>query len=88
MRPRNLNHRVREWARIVTTVPGADYYLARGMRQINAALPVELLVELDRRVDEVPFRFRNSLIIEAIRHFLTCPDAEWEARPNLGPEHS
>ena len=57
----------------------SDYYLGRGLRQIGTALPVDLIVEFDRRVAEVTFRSRNSMITEALRHFLECPNADWTA---------
>lgn len=49
-------------------VATTDYYLNRGLRQIGTALPVELVVEFDRRVAEIPFRSKNSMIAEALRH--------------------
>jgi metal-responsive CopG/Arc/MetJ family transcriptional regulator len=55
----------------------ASYYLSRGLRRVALALPAAVLVALDRRVSEVRFRSRNSVITEAIRHFLSCPDADW-----------
>lgn len=55
----------------------AAYYLGRGLRRASLALPAEILVELDRRVAQVAFRSRNSVITEAIRHFLVCSDANW-----------
>jgi metal-responsive CopG/Arc/MetJ family transcriptional regulator len=60
-------------------VARSDYYLGRGLRQIGTALPVDLVVEFDRRVAEVTFRSRNSMISEALRHFLECPNADWTA---------
>jgi metal-responsive CopG/Arc/MetJ family transcriptional regulator len=60
-------------------VSSASGYLKRGLRQIGPALPVDLIVEFDRRVCERPFRSRTSMIAEALRHFLDCPDADWEA---------
>lgn len=57
----------------------SDYYLARGLRQTGTALPVTLVVEFDRKVAETPFRSRNSMIAEAMSHFLVCPEADWRA---------
>ena len=57
----------------------AQGYLKRGLRQIGPTLPVDLVVEFDRRVNEIPFRSRTSMITEALRHFLECPAADWEA---------
>jgi len=45
----------------------------------RAAVPIEVLVEFDLRVIEIPFRSRNSMINEAVRHFLVCPNADWES---------
>lgn len=60
------------------SVPNAAYYLERGRRRVSTSLPVELLVEFDRWTAERPFRSRSSMIIEAVRHFLACPSADWE----------
>ena len=60
-------------------VATSDYYLSRGLRQIGPVLPVDLVVDFDRRVAEKPFRSRNSMIEEALRHFVDCPMADWEA---------
>jgi metal-responsive CopG/Arc/MetJ family transcriptional regulator len=60
-------------------VASSEYYLNRGLRQVAPVLPVNLVVEFDRRVAEKPFRSRTSMIEEALRHFLICPDANWEA---------
>jgi metal-responsive CopG/Arc/MetJ family transcriptional regulator len=57
----------------------SEGYLKRGLRQIGHVLPVKLIVEFDRRVNEKPFRSRTSMVEEAIRHFLVCPNANWEA---------
>jgi metal-responsive CopG/Arc/MetJ family transcriptional regulator len=63
----------------------AEGYLRRGLRQIGPALPVDLVVEFDRRVNERPFRSRTSMIAEALRHFLECPNADWEAGDHRPP---
>ncbi|MEX2624723.1 MAG: ribbon-helix-helix domain-containing protein [Acidimicrobiia bacterium] len=58
------------------------YWLSRGFRIISMALPVDLVVEFDRRVHEEPFRSRWSLATRALRHYLDCPDADWEPPKN------
>lgn len=63
----------------------AEGYLRRGLRQIGPALPVELIVDFDERVAEKPFRSRTSMITEALRHFLQCPQADWEAGDHPPP---
>jgi metal-responsive CopG/Arc/MetJ family transcriptional regulator len=55
------------------------YYLERGLRRVALALPVDLLVEFDQRVLEIPYRSRNSMLTEAVQHFLTCPAADWKS---------
>lgn len=65
--------------RYVWHVATSDYYLGRRLRQIGTALPVDLVVEFDRRVADASFRSRNSMITEALRHFLECPNADWNA---------
>jgi metal-responsive CopG/Arc/MetJ family transcriptional regulator len=69
-------------------VATSDYYLGRGLRQIGTALPVDLVVEFDRRVAEVSFRSRNSMITEALRHFLECPIADWNAGDHVSSTSS
>lgn len=64
---------------MVPDVPSTDDYLDRGLRRVVAFLPVHALVSFDLRVTEIPYRSRNSMINEAIRHFLCCPNADWEA---------
>lgn len=64
---------------MLADVATSDYYLARGLRQIGTALPVKLVVEFDRKVAEIPFRSRNSMIAEALSRFLECPAADWQA---------
>ena len=56
----------------------AAYYLSRGLRRVALALPAEILVAFDLRVKHVGFRSRNSMMTESFRHFLVCPDANWE----------
>ena len=60
-------------------------YLARGLRRVVTYLPTKDVVAFDRRVAEIPFRSRNSVIIEAIRHFLECADANWRAGDHIKP---
>ena len=54
-------------------------YSRRGLRQIGPALPVDLVVEFDRRVNEHRLRSGTSMITEALRLFMECPCADWEA---------
>lgn len=70
---------------MVSTVRSANDYLDRGLRRVVTYLPVHDVVALDRRVAEIPFRSRNSVIIEAIRHFFGCPSANWEAGDHDAP---
>ncbi|GEM_PF-6760803 len=65
----------------------AAYFLKRGLRRVSLALPVKLLVAFDLRVNTIPFRSRNSMIEEALQHFLDCPDADWAAgdQPSVAP---
>jgi hypothetical protein len=70
----------------VEGMPSAKYYLKRGLRSVDVALPVHLLADFDRRVAEVSFRSRNSMLAEAILHFMTCERANWQAgdQPSRG----
>jgi hypothetical protein len=42
----------------------SDYYLGRGLRQIGASLPVDLVVEFDLRIGDGPFRSRSSMMLK------------------------
>ncbi len=57
----------------------AAYFLERGLRRVTVAVPVEVLVAFDLRVNLVSFRSRNSMVNEAMKHFLACHDADWAA---------
>ena len=70
---------------MVPDVPSTDDYLDRGLRRVVTYLPAHEVVTFDRRVAEIPSRSRNSVIIEAIRHFLSCPGANWEAGDQEAP---
>jgi metal-responsive CopG/Arc/MetJ family transcriptional regulator len=65
-------------------MPTAKYYLDRGLRSVDVALPVHLLAEFDRRVAEISFRSRNSMLAEAVLHFMTCDRADWLAGDQPG----
>ena len=53
------------------------YYLRRGLRSTNVAIPVDLIVAFDDRVRQRPFRSRSMMVARAMRHFLVCFDADW-----------
>jgi hypothetical protein len=74
-----LNSRDQEGRLQVARSAGDAYYLTRGLRRAAVALPAEALAAFDRRVNEVPHRSRNSMLVEAVRHFMTCEEAEWRA---------
>jgi metal-responsive CopG/Arc/MetJ family transcriptional regulator len=56
-----------------------EYYLRQGRRIVSVIFPAELVVEFDRRIHEAGFLTRSSVATRAFRHYLTCPDADWEA---------
>ena len=62
---------------------GDAYYLKRGLRRAAVALPAEVVAAFDLRVDEVPHRSRNSMLVEAVRHFMVCEKANWDAGDHL-----
>lgn len=53
------------------------YYLRRGLRSTNVAIPVDLIVAFDDRVRLRPFRSRSMMVARAMRHYLACPEADW-----------
>lgn len=62
---------------------GDAYYLNRGLRRVAVARPAEVVVAFDLRVDEVPHRSRNAMLVEAVLHFMACDEADWDAGDQL-----